>query len=476
MTSDGQPIGRLREYLRGLKPQARAMLVTELERGLLRGEENAGNDVVLQELRAAIRAAAQPVPRIADAARLFFAPLEPFLIDGRADHKRVGRIARISLEPIWQWIGRDLMPAEVKALSDSINRALAADERAKAEQMVRALHARAVQRMSEAIGGIGADEKARRRLVVQVGTPRALDDLATLRAVLSLRDVLAELGRRLPARIRVFEDEQIGQAKAALDAAVARMPPHVQKTDVFLYGLLLVMQRLAAPWELVRIATHAAGSDDTARIAQTPYAVAVTIVLGELDDLVDELRAELKSGRPVVSLLKGLHDAARELRSDIDLADDSAWSRQLAAIRGAVSDLLKYEIDVTPGNVRRLLRPRPAKDIEPGSRLDPIDVNDVAARLEFLAACRLYAGELAMNEATLRAHSELTHYLETGTKVLLDTLRAAGPGDRPFRQSQVEAAIRFCGSVFGPDYAALLAKAAEVAAQAPSADRAAAKA
>src|ERR1700730_9100974 len=144
MTSDGQSIERLRDYLRKLKPEARAMLVQELERGLLRGDERAANEFVLQELRSTTRPAAQPAPRMGDAARMFFVPLEPFLIDGRADHKRIGRIARVSLEPIWEWICRDLMPAETKALSEDINRALLAEERTKVEQLVRALHDRAM--------------------------------------------------------------------------------------------------------------------------------------------------------------------------------------------------------------------------------------------------------------------------------------------------------------------------------------------
>jgi len=51
--------------------------VAELERGLLRGEENAGSEFILHQLRHAIRAQGQPVTRIGDAARLFFAPVEP---------------------------------------------------------------------------------------------------------------------------------------------------------------------------------------------------------------------------------------------------------------------------------------------------------------------------------------------------------------------------------------------------------------
>lgn len=466
MTSDGQSIEQLRDYLRKLKPEARSMLLQELERSLLRGDEGAGNGLVLQELRRAIRADAQSVPRIGNAARLFFTPLEPFLIDARADHKRIGRIARVSLEPIWAWIARDLIPAEATALSEDINRALLADDRARAEQLVRALHDRTVARMRDAVAGAATDDKARRRIAVEVGTPRALDDLNTIISILSLRDVLADLGRRLPNYIRALERDQIDSVKTSLDAAATQPSSEtgeIRKPDVFLYGLILAMNRLASPWQLVRIATRAAESDTAARIAETPYAVAVMIVLSETENMVDELRSELKAGRPIVSMLKSFHDAARGLRSELDLSVESAWSRQLAALCADVSSLLKKEIEATPGFVRRLLRPLPAKEIAPGALLDSIDVNEGEMRVEFVSACRHYANELAVNEVTTRAFSELTLYLETGTKVLLDSLRHAGDADRPFRQSQVEAAIRLCRIVFGNEYAGLLAKAAEVA-------------
>jgi hypothetical protein len=324
------------------------------------------------------------------------------------------------------------------------------------------------------LAGIGSDEKPRRRLNVQVGTPRAVEDLSTIFAILSLRDMLADLGRRLPSHIRAFERDQIDPIKTLVDTAATQCSLEtgaVGKSDVYLYGLILVMHRLVVPWQLVRTATRAADSDDTARIAETPYAVAVTIVLGETEGVVSELRTELKCGRPIASLLKGLHDAVRGLRTELDLSVDSPWSRQLAAIRADVSGLLKAEIEATPGCVRRLLRPRPAKEIAPGSLLDSLDVSEAENRVAYVGASRQYASELAINEVATRAHSELTLYLETATKVLLDTLRHAGDPDRPFRQSQVDAAIRFCRIVFGAEYAGLLAKAAEVAVQSLAGDR-----
>jgi hypothetical protein len=315
-------------------------------------------------------------------------------------------------------------------------------------------------------------------LAVQVGTPRALDDIAILAGILNSREVLAELARRLPDHIRTLEREHVESIKSLLEAAMAQKTPvaAANKADLFLYALVLVMTRLAAPWQLVSIASRAAESDDTARIAETPWAVAVTIVLSEVECLVSELRTELKAHRPVTPLLKAIHDAARGLRTEMDLSVDSAWSRQLVAIRTEVSDVLKAEIDSAPGHVRRLLRPRPIKEIAPGSVLDAIDVSDTELLVEFVGACRNYASELAVNEATVRSFSELQNYLETGTKVLLDSLRHAGDPDRPFRQSQLDAAIRFCRIVFGADYAGLVAKAAEIAVQSAAADRKAARA
>jgi len=226
------------------------------------------------------------------------------------------------------------------------------------------------------------------------------------------------------------------------------------------------MSKLAAPWQLIRLATRAANSDDAKRIAETPYSVAVEIVLEEVDRRVRELAADLKSGRgiAVAALLKEVHDALRGLRSELNLPAESAWGKQLTALRADVSKVLTAEIELMPGRVRRLVRPRPSKEIASGSKLDADEVAETEALIGFVSACRNYASELAVNEVTQRTFGELQQFLDTGTRTLLDALRGANSGERPFRQSQVDAAVRFCAKVFGQEYASLLAKAAKVAA------------
>jgi hypothetical protein len=458
MGSEGLPTERLREYLRELKPEARALLFAKLEDAKLRGDEVPGVDLILRELRDATPAERRP-PRIADPQRLFFAPLQPFLIDEQPDRRHRGRITRSALDPIWQWLARDLVPVEAKAYSDHVSRHLLAGDEQPAGQLAKAFQDRALQRIQEALNQVSHDDKAQRRLSAQVGVPQGIEELREIVSVLSVRDALAVVASRLPMQIKNLADESLDSIKVLLDSPVAR------HRDVFLYGVLLVRNRLAAPWQLIRLATRAVASDAAGRIAESPYSVAVTIVIGDVERMVSRLRVELKSGdaAAITPLLKDIHDGTRALRTELDLSVDSPWARQVAQIRSEVSEMLKAAIDSAPGRVRRLLGQRAQRDIASGSVLDAIEVADTEAVIELVSACRNYASELAINEVTLRVHSELQSYLDTGMNPLLDALRHAGDVDRKFRQSQVDAAVRFAGKIFGPSYATLFAKAAEIA-------------
>jgi hypothetical protein len=458
MADGGLPVERLRGYLQELKPEARALLAAELERGLQRGDGVPGAELILQELRRASDQGEQALLLAAEPARLFFKPLSPFLVDAAADHKHRARIARLSLTPIWDWIGRDVMPAEIQVYCQEVEWALIAKDTAKAEGLARVFQDQAVQRIQQIVTAAQNDEKARRKLMVQAATPRAVDDVMTLFGVLKSRDALAALGARLPVQIKNLADEQLANIKALLDPYAAR------GDDVFVYALLLVMSRLAAAWQLVRLATFCAVSDDASRVAESQYARAVTIVIAELERMAGELKTDLKAGRAGAASLKIMHDALRGLRTELDIPGDSPWGRQLATIRTEISGRLKAVVDSMPGRVRRLLRPRVAKDIAPGSVLDTSEVAETETLIEFVSSCKTYASELAVNEMTLRTYSELQHYLDTRTPVLIEGLRAGGEAERAFRRSQVDAAVRFCAKVFGQEYATTLAKSAEVAA------------
>jgi len=452
-------VEQLRAFLRELKPGKRAHLITELERGLLQGAAPAGAEMVLAELRRSLREG-RVRARFDDNALLFFQPLEPFLVDDGPEYRHRGRIIRSALEPIWLWINNTLMPEDAKAYAVLVDNALLAGDSDRADQAAHDFQDRVVTRVREHLET--SSDRDRGRLSVQLGTKHAAEDIKALREILSGRDNFIKLGMLLPGHISSFGGANLEIVHSQLKATLG------DRDELFPYALVLLMGRLAAPWQLIRLATKAAGSGDTKRIAETPYLSTIDIVLEEVECRVRELGGDLKSGRGVAvsALLKDIHDALRGLRSELDLPQDSTWNRQLAVLHADIARLLTGEIEMMPGRVRRLLRPRPAKDIAPHSSLDMGDVEETEALIVFVLACRKYASELAINEVTLRTSNELRHLLDSGTRTLLDALRRAGASDRTFRLSQVDAAVRFCAKLFGQEYASLLAKAADVAAHA----------
>ena len=445
--ADGLLVERLRRYLKDLHPNARTLLMAELERGLLRGEDMPGAELVLQELRRYARNNS-PAKRPGNLARLFFRPLEPFLVDDIATRHHPGRIARATLEPVWEWIGRDLLPGEVKAVTGQVAAAIDRGDAARAEQLAGNFQDRAVTRMDEALNAAANDEKVRRRLASQIGTPRAPEDVAAITTALKARDSLGAFGSRLPAHIKTFDDTMTSHVRPLIDSRSGG-------GALFVYKLAIVMSRLASPWQLIRLAARTTGSDGAIRTADTKYAVAVDMVFAEIERMIAELKAELRTGRALAigALLKSIHDAVRGIRTEIDLVDGSPWSRHLAALRMQVCDLLNGEIERLNGRVQRLIRPRPIQEIAPNSALDPGDVRDTEALIEFVGACRAYAGEFDVSKLADRAWPELEQYLDTTTAELAEHLRNAGPADRSFRESQLDAAVRFCARVLGDEHA-----------------------
>jgi hypothetical protein len=306
--------------------------------------------------------------------------------------------------------------------------------------------------------GPGGGDKS--RALARVGPPNVIEDLYSIGAVLQVREAIATLNEKLPRFLRTFGEAQIASVTSTLNI------PALQTPQMLAFALSMVVQRMTAPWQIIRLAIKIAASDDEIRVAATPYGVAVTIALHDLSCVAAILRMDIKRGHfeNVADNLKALHDGVRGLRTELDLRNDSVWGKQLTSIRADISNALQSEIDSVPGRVRRILRQRAEKDIPPGARIDSTEVEETAALIDFVATCRNYASELAINEVTLRTYSDLQQYVERSTEQLVQSLRAADHKVRTYRQQQVQAAIRFCQVLFGDDYASLMSRAAENAA------------
>jgi hypothetical protein len=446
---------RLKDYLVQLPPQSQALLMREFERAIERGEDTTVASFVLEQLRKVVRGTDDETrPRTDDAARLLFRPLEPFLVESSFP-PRPGQIHRTSLLPVWQWLNREGAAEQAREFEASLVRLRETGTAAELEAAICKFQLAAADAIARiAMPAPGGDHQ---RALARIGPPGAIEDVLQIGPVLHGREALDGLNARLPGFLRVFAEPQINSVSAALDI------PALQTPQLLPFALSLVMQRLTAPWQIIRLAIRNAASDDEFRVAATPYGIVVTMALHDLACLAATLRADIKRGHfdNVAEHLKTLHDGVRGLRTELDLRNDSAWGKQLTSIRADISNSLQSEIDSVPGRVRRLLRQRGDKDILAGARVDASEVEETAALIDFVAVCRTYASELAINEVTLRTYSDLQHYVEHSTEALVQSLRGGEAKTRAYRQMQVAAAIRFCDILFGHDYASLMSRAAE---------------
>ena len=115
--------------------------------------------------------------------------------------------------------------------------------------------------------------------------------------------------------------------------------------------------------------------------------------------------------------------------------------------------------------MRRLLKPRNRREAAAEPLIPAADVAAAEDAVELVLLCRNYASEIALNEATQRAMSELNALLDAGTSALIESLRAAGDAERAFRRSQLDLAVALARRVLGDPFAQLLAKSVELAAQ-----------
>ena len=201
--------------------------------------------------------------------------------------------------PVWQWLSRDGAPVQRVTFEAALR--LSAEGHPTIETAARTFQLAAAEAIDRIVTPVPGDD--RQRALARIGPPSVVEDLRRNRRG-------AERPRspghpeqpaaRLSAHLRRLADRLgDGRAQRPLAADAAVLP----------FALSLVMQRLAAPWQIIRLAIRMAASDDEIRVAATPYGVAVTIALHDLYYLA-AMPADRHPARPFRRCRRATEDAA----------------------------------------------------------------------------------------------------------------------------------------------------------------------
>jgi hypothetical protein len=344
----------IRGYLQQLTPQTRTRLLAEIERLHQNGDEIPGADLIVAALRSEPSKDAKSNAPLDPAARYFFRPLEPFLVDHPTERAHSGEISRAALPAIWQWLGRDLMASMTRDFTAEIKQQVSAGKERVAEQATLAFQNKAVKYLEGTLAAGRGAEQARAKLTGYSGSPATIDDLSKILCVLKAHAALAQFAEALPKRIAKLDGEPLNKTLKALDAFAKNHGKAVP------FALAHVAKRLATPWHLMRLATKETESKDAAAIAATPYCEAVTMVLHMIDDKVDALRIELRNERVVNAkrILVDIYDMEYAMQVRIDMLEESPWGRRLAATMANAAEVLATEVCNLPPGLKHVLGSR----------------------------------------------------------------------------------------------------------------------
>jgi hypothetical protein len=459
----------MRAYMEALSPAARTMLLRAMRNAQDRGEIDPSAQAIIraaagfdesadksQERFSSAKPQLSTVPWGDQIREAFFAPVQPFVCALTFATKIAARIQQASLDGIWTFLIRDFAPEEfVKAL------ALDASEGGPdAAYVSRKLRRELTPKLAALLQSGDVHSKPIRRLAAQLGSEAALQDLFDVVYIFEKEGAFLNYTGQLPKTLSAYDLSDVGPVSELTKKAMDDL--HVD--PAFLAVLLL--QRSTSPIGVAALAMALAGTTDSRSLQSSPFARIVDTVISEAELWVHRFATHLRDRSARLETLLDLreyHDLVRQLDLSLQPHQVPVWHRRLGGARKEMSDLIAREIEPLPGLVRRALRIESSVGGFSGA-FDAEMADDAEFGIRLLLEARNALDSLALNDMVTKLRRPVEQTIEVVTAKLMTELKSDAVVDRTDILNAVDAAIRMSAIIFGEDYAAILRKSRDMAA------------
>jgi hypothetical protein len=448
---------KIKTYLSSLSPNAVKALVRNLERAKVQKQADPHIQLVLAAAVALIRKPQSVTPGMPGGAqrrgqvqRMFFMPLDDFLINEMLPTRQEGRIQRGVLDRVWNWLSRDVMAADIRLVLEQAGNAAVSGERVDA--LVQALRSRAVDAIGDMLRRAEISEKDKRRMAVELGGERGIAEVRDIQKIFAAERWLVPFLQNIPDRINENRLKQDTDVLRLVDKCSARFPDHVPVIAAAL------VDRSDMPSALCAFAGRLAGDSDPKAIAQSQFAPFVDVVMSEAERL-QILALEHRNNNPdpvaFSQALSEYHTLVRGVERDMDLAVTGRWHKRLAETKRSISSVVTRELNSAHSSVRRALQV-PKFDKDGKLQIDQSAIDDAVRTLRVVAMVRNASETFAVNEIGKRTRQAVEQTLEILTRSLITDLgKAKGPALEA-QTAAADVAIMLSEIYYGADYASQL--------------------
>ncbi|MEM9705079.1 MAG: hypothetical protein AAF850_03270 [Pseudomonadota bacterium] len=465
-----EKMARLTTFLGSLPVGVSAKLFAVLEAGAAGGADDLPYGDMLATLRTNLQEAREAFPaRRLSAQRLFFDPIEDFLIVARTGKKRRARIDRATLSPLWALLSSEPSCAPAARAAEALTKVLARDDASPDEAATaqEAMYAAASGGLARVIDRAEREEVFRDSVVRRFGGPPAYHDVVEI-------GIAVDAARQLLAVQTVIEKEQSALSDTdCADIVEIYKSANDEAPHASAYVLLCATARLASPWRALDLAFALSDAGDEA--CAEGANVVVESIFEELEDLVRGLEAEAAAD---------FHAAQAELRI-AHFADYANGVEEVAAARGDNVVLSRLEAcrDVAAGAMERFaeqsvaalrtamptrrsggssrlaaLRPDISKTVSPTLAREGFEAADFLARANDV--CMKIRRENALTEITGEAATQARRYAED----LVREIRAAEGEERAAARRMMDQTLKILAPLVAEDEIGLIRDRASAAA------------
>ena len=327
--------GLLAAFLGGLPGHVAARLAKAVEIDRLMDGKTLPHEDILSGLRPVLRR--DPMARTLTPLRLFCLPFQDLLNSQPRKIKQKGVIARVTVQPLWRWLGENLLPEETLRYSAEI-KALVAAKRID-EALTRAGDYW-ILASATLMTALAEPKKARQALIEEAAVADAAEVALLLAAAPSVLKIHALMPLSSP-----MTESLLWELRAVYDALVATQP------DAAPYVAVVVLNRLSRPWEGLRLPLMIARQHSDTLISKTDMGLVGEILFDRLDSLQGTILAVRQPQFDTDMLLlqaKQFADLSAAIVKEIEVRRDGEWGQRLLKDRAAVGAAMEKFMERAP--------------------------------------------------------------------------------------------------------------------------------
>ena len=435
--------GLLKVFLGSLSGEIATRLASAVEADRLMDGRALPHETILDGLRPALRdinAARTPTP-------LFCRPFEDLLTSAPRKTKQKASVARSSITPIWLWLGRDLLPKETESYIAETRTLIVTRKYAEATRRAESFWSLAGQALKDGL--------ARPSARTTLGDVAILEDAREMALLLPAGADTMRIQEVLQRPVPQLTEDLLWQLRAIYDELVVRLP------DVAPYVAVLTMNRLAHPWEALRLPMMICRKNNDTLISQTDMGLVGEIILKRMEGLRDAiLGTRHPHFEPEVLLdqVQRFAEMSSAIVREIEIKRDGEWGQRLLKERSQTGNVMDGFMDRA---MREISAAMPMQKGTGGtadfSRAIDAEKRDLAMRYaRLVAGSRNFAAAASFAAKQKTASEDISGHLRRYIEDNVKELRGTDPARRAVAESQFQLCVELTALFFSDKEVELL--------------------